>query len=233
MITILKKTVIKEKIKIFSSGIPFNPLNSPNTVALWDGDQQLDLNDTWNSQVNGADQINFTSSGTLPLTGGLLNGHNTIIFNGVDQYGVTVDPLIAQPYTIYLVVSQITSTPGNYFFSDGFACYRNDLLQTLANGTSIQTPGGTYAITGFNINQFVIVTIVRDGLNSGIRINSNLIEINNYGAVGNERGCTIGYNSCGDAFGNSEYAYIIMRDVADNTATQNLYINFLKARFAL
>jgi hypothetical protein len=84
----------------------------------------------------------------------------------------------------------------------------------------------------FSLNTWYVITIKIDNTNSSLRINFN----NSIGAIGNllaRDGITLASSTTGVSNTNSEFAYIIMRNVADSTSVQNNFINWLKNRFAI
>jgi hypothetical protein len=236
MLPTIKKTIPQNKTFVpAKSGYPFDPLTYPGTVALWDGDVTLNLNTGWTAASSGLELIDFTGSTTLPLNGSLLNGHNTVIFNGIDQYGNSPIPVIGQPFTMYLVARQITYPGlGYYLTDDGLNALQNALITFLANNEFLlASSSGNILNTNFILNTFQVITIQVNGSNSFLKINlTNSV----YGDIGHNLNCNgISLSvDIGKAFYlNCEFAYIIMRNTADNAVTQNKFINYLKNRFAI
>jgi hypothetical protein len=238
MLPYLKKTIPKKKRKTVTGKIltPFNPLNSPNTVALWDGDFTLDLNDNWADLVSGS-QISFAASGTIPLTGGILNGHDTVIFNGLNQYGVSATPVISQPNTFYYILRQVTWTSTEKIFDDGVTSTTKNCLRQFVSSPrlSLVTPDTSFSFTSITLNVWKVFTVILNNINNSISIRTDLNSpIINFGLTNYDlEGITLGATQTGLEFGNCEFAYIIMRNVADSTAVQNNFINWLKNRFAI
>lgn len=221
---------------IVKPGIPFNYVTSVNTIAIWDGDQNLDLNNRWIDILGNSYVIDFTGSTTLPLTGGTLNGHNTVIFNGIDQAGYENTIVRNQPSTMYIVCKELAWNLDNIITDDTSFTFANTLKQNnVTPRLGIVAGGGTLELNVLDtpaLNTFFIITLVFNGLNSQIRTNLNNATIGNAGNS-NGLGITIGadnslVNNC-----NCEIAYIILRNQTDNIGIQNSIISQLKNRFAI
>jgi len=206
--------------------------------AIYDGDKNLN-NASW-KDTNGLNEIALTNTPTY-ITGSSayghgLNGHGTILFDGANEYGNSTTPIIAQPYTMYLVARQITWTNLDYIFSDGVTA---DILESRqVTGTPtinlIATPpGNSIETAALVLNVWNVITVVMNGAASGFRIGLNTIATADLGNTG-RAGITLASNvTVLNRFGNVEFAYIIMRNGADSTAVQDQFINWLKNHFAI
>lgn len=213
----------------------FNPLtfDAANLLALYDGDTlNTDPAGTWSDQsANGFDLTLFNAPTIISPA---INGHDALQFNGVNQYARrALTPVRNQPTTIYIVFKHITFTVNDRIF-DGTAGTKNSLEQT---GVSPNLSAIAGVALNSNpdviLNSFDIITTVFNSINSEIRTNNNVAVIGDTGLF-NDAGITLAANSTGAAgFGNCEIAYFILRTGADNTATQNIFINYLKNRFAI
>lgn len=207
----------------------FDPLIALGNVAIYDGDVNLSAA-SWRDR-SGGNQITFFNAPTYNAAG--LNGHGTILFNGVNQYGNSITPLINSPYTIYLVLRQITWTNGDVICTDGI---NSTILEIYQVGSTprvdVADDPDTLTTNDLLINTWNIMSIVMNGSNSVLKIGSN-ITIN--GTLGNniKRGFNLASDLTLFAFGNIQFAYMIMRNVADPTWLQNNFINWLKNRFAI
>lgn len=213
----------------------FNPLNSPNTVALWDGvNFGNPVADKWVDDVSG-NIIDCTASLTLPISNGLLNGFKTVIFNGIDQYGLTNIPAGLNPFSMYIVLRQITWTNQRCLFSSGsgglFPFYQNNLSPEIAiDGADV----GVNTSNELILNTWSIVSLTSTDIIGTCRINLNSNFLTGRLSIIGYDGICLGTDSAGSFLNaNCEFAYIIMRDVADNTFIQNNFINWLKNRFAI
>jgi hypothetical protein len=207
----------------------FDPLTyDANTVVLYDGDLELTTS-AWEDQtVNGFD---LTLYNTPTVVSNAINGHQAVRFDGINQYGRrTTTPTRNQPVTIYAVVKQITWTDNDRIHSSE----TNDQVFYQAGGTIDLRlyAGAMLNAGGIATDTYAITTIIFDGTTSEIRINLDDATIGNAG-TGNPTGITLVSNSGGSDFGNVEFAYYMLRQGHDDTATQDLFIAFLKTRFGL
>ena len=199
---------------------------------MWNGD--VSLNTTIWKEVIAAETIDFFNSPAINATG--LNGHGTVTFNGTDQYGQnTTAPIYTQPLTIYFVVNQITWS-GATILDCGNVPSAGNLMALQQNGASpslrIRNQSNIILSPDLPVNTWGIITMVFNGANSEIRLNLNSAVTGSIGS-GDSSGITLAdFNGLG-VNANISTAYIIYRDVADNTSKQNQYINFLKNRFAI
>lgn len=235
--TINKGLNVAQKSRQEFSGIghPFNPLtyDAANLLALYDGDSlSTDPANTWSDQsVNGYDLTLFNAPAIVNLG---LNGHDTLKFNGINQCGRVVIATLGQPLTAYVAVKQITWTFANIILNSG-----NGITQFAMSQANVSPETTVYAgnilISNPNVvlNTFDIITGVWNGANSEIRTNNNAAVIGNANLQNGNLTFDVATRAGLGGYGNIETAYIILRSAADNTATQNIFINFLKNRFAL
>jgi len=231
MLHLLNKTV-KKKSK-FKPGKPFNPNFDGNLLAWYDGDTlTTDPVGTWSDSSGNGNNLSLFNGPTIINNG--LNNHDTLQFDGISQYGKTLTPVTNQPYSMYLVFKEITWVNNNAVFDDGISFTFRYLWMTGGSPNLNFFAGNNITLNpSFILNNFNILTCVANTVNSEVRTNNNVAVVGNAGAF-NGQGLTIGSDVTGLArFTNTEFAYIIIRTGADNTATQNLFINFLKTRFAL
>ena len=211
---------------------PFSPLIYDETklVEIWDGQNFVDP--TWSASISTPD--NDIICANIPTTG-IVNDLRTIIFNGINQSGNSTVPVIAQPYTIYLVFKQITWTNNDYIFDDGIISFRIQLTQEpLTPSIRLYEDNGAINIdtNELAVNTWGIVTVVMAGSNSGLRVDLNSMRHADMGLL-SQNGINVASSSLGTGFGNIEFAYIIVRSAADPTSVQNLFINWLKTRFGI
>jgi hypothetical protein len=238
MLPHLRKRIVitKDNYEFSGVGHPFNPriYDSGNLIALYDGDIGATPG-AWNDSKGFAPVFNLTLFNAPGIILAAINGHTAVRFNGINQYGFNNNALFltTQPYTIYLVYKTITWVFNSEIFEDGNVANAKALIMSPA---SPQLRFFCGAILNPNpipvINNYEILTMVANGANSEIRTNNNVAVIGNAGAS-NGRGLVIAASKAPANFSNIEISYIIIRNGADNTATQNLFINYLKNRFAL
>lgn len=233
MLHLLKTTVkIKKKYK-FVPGKPFNPNFDGNLLAWYDGDTlATDPANTWSDcSANGYDLTLFNAPSII---NNAINGHDALQFDGINQYGRRAGtPVRTQPITIYIVLKQTTWTIGDIIInSDGTA---NQMLSQAVGSPQIWINAGATFGTNPNLalNTYGIITAVFNGANSELRTNNNA-SVNGNAGVNSITGLTLAAQRDGlSNYCNIEVAYLILRNAADNTSTQNIIINALKARFSL
>jgi hypothetical protein len=227
----------------FLGGVPpFNPLtfDTANLIALYDADVGVTPGfpppqTAWADQSANGFDLTLVNGPTLIF--GAINGHRALQFDGVNQYGQNNNAgyIRNQPHTFYMVFNQLTWTIGDHF-SDAAIVVNSATFFQSDGSPNMKLFAGTANANILNpqlaLSTYGIVTGVFNGANSEIRNNNNVAVIANPG-VSNAIGLTLASNSALTQFGNIEVAYLIIRSGADSTATQNLFINYLKNRFAL
>lgn len=232
MLPYLKNTIVQKK-KNKAKGKPFNPNFDGNLLAWYDGDTlATDPANTWSDRS--ANNYDLTLFNAPTLVNNAINGHDALQFDGINQYGQRgITPVLNQPLSYYVVLKQITFTANNHFF----ACNPVNALKLLQGfGGSPQIDMNSIVpLTmnpNLNLNTYGIITSIFNGANSEIRNNNNAAVVGNAG-VANGLGFTLGSYFSPSNYVNAEFAFLIIRQGADNTTTQNLFINYLKNRFAL
>lgn len=223
------KTTKKEVYEHLQGVGAFNPDFDGNLLAWYDGDLGLS-NTLWEDQSSGGNDLTLLNTPTIISPA--INGHDAVRFDGVDQSGIQGGTLSnVQPTTIYSVIDTIVYT-GDYLYDSESGVERNALLQ--GDGIELDSFAGASITTNPNLAAGVygIITNVFNGVNSEIRTNDSVAVTGNSGTQ-ELIGITIGANNSRTQHGNVEIAYMIYRDGADSTATQNIIINYLLARFAL
>jgi hypothetical protein len=235
MLHLLNKPKRKKKSGIGAITNPFDPFtyNSANLISIYDGDTYVPADFVWNDASGNGHNLTMFNVPTESIAA--LNGHDTVIFNGIDQYGTSLTPNIPQPSTHYIVFKAITWTNLDRVFDGNAIVNTRNLYQSgatpniaLYSGVLLSDNPGTV------LNNYNLYTCVFNGANSHIRTNNNVAVIGDAGNLN-----SVGTNLCaagggaGFGFGNMEIAYVILRSSADSTAVQNLFINWLKTRFAI
>jgi hypothetical protein len=227
----LRKTVAIDKRKSIGVKSPFSPNFDGNAVAWYDGDIDLTAAQ-WNDQGAGGHDLIFVNAPTVDAVG--LNGHGTVLFDGINQSGQVLTPANTQPTTVYLVTNYnwIVNT---FLFDGALVGNRNLAFMPVGaprvDGAAVVQMQAAPAIVP---TAWGVYTFVFNGAASEIRTDLNAAVVGNMGGV-NLTGLTIAARwDLGAVFhGNVEFAYIIIRNGADSTATQNQIINALNARFGL
>jgi len=231
MLSILKKTVHQKKTSIGANSFTaFSPLtyDVANLVEIWDFRNYVDptIPALLDTPTNDITCINN------PVVGAL-NALGTVIFDGISQFGNSVAPVVPQPYTIYMVLRQITS-------ANGIICCDGVLGNTWAIGQDVSPDlllstdeDILFLNPDLALNTWGIITNVMTSPLAKLRLDLNTATTRFLGITGKD-GINLGNNiTSGVSFSNCEFAYIILRSAADSTAVQNLFINWLKTRFAI
>lgn len=211
----------------------FDPVkyDATNLVALYDGDVGL-ATDAWADQSGNGHTMTLANSPTINSAS--LNGHNTVTFNGTDEYGTNGDAILtSQPYTIYFVFKQVTWTANDRFFNAKGV--NSAYINQSSSSPNLQMTAGTGIVKdNFTVGTFFIATTVWNGTSSLFRRNDDVTATANANTNTGTGGFFLCSNYVPNAFyANCEVAYIIIRNGADDTDTQDLFISFLKDRFGL
>jgi hypothetical protein len=230
----IRATIRIKKKKKEGFGKPFNPLtyDAGNLLALYDGDTiATDPAGTWGDRSANNYDLTLFNAPTLQV--GAINGHDALQFDGVNQYGLSiVFAGIVNPITCYIVFKSITNVGSARVFET-----RNTFNAIFQNNPP-DGQVGLYSGAAINsnpdmiLNAYNIITFVLNDPNSELRTNNN---VSVTGAVGVANSTQLQLASLAGIsnFSNIEVAYITVRTAADSTATQNLFINYLKNRFAI
>lgn len=207
----------------------FNPATYDNhTIALYDGDLGLTTS-TWEDQIASYD---FTLVNTPTVVDNAINGHDALRFNGTDEDGSTASMSLNQPCTYYLVVKQITWTANDYIIGGTAGAFATSINQfTLTPRLQFAS---TVSLTNdnFTVDTYKILTAVGNGANSILQTNQTAASTGDIGTT-SPTGIIIGDRPSGSRNGNIEYAYIIIRNQADDLATRTKFQNFLAKRFGI
>lgn len=209
-------------------GDEFNPLTyDAKTIALYDGDKELTTSG-WGDQSTNNYDLTFFNEPTLST----VNGHGSVLFNGTDEYGRNTSVVATYPCTYYFVVKQITWTATDYF-STSTSTSRRAIYQTGTTPNIVMASGSTISSNpDLATDTYGVFTFVWNTSSSQIRTNLSSAVTNDAGA-NNSTGFYLGANATPTGYSNIEAAYIIIRTGADDAATQNKFINYLKSRFGI
>lgn len=228
------KAKITIKKKKWTPGKPFNPNFDGNLLAWYDGDTlTTDPANTWSDRsINGYD---LTLVNAPTVINNAINGHDALQFDGINQYANrNATPVLNTPLSYYFVLKQISFVANNHFIvSAGINALK--LIQGFGGSPNIDLNNGASITLNpqLNLNNYGIITGIYDnGVNSEIRNNNNAAVTGNAGNI-NGSGLYLGSYLIPSNFCNCEYAYLIIRSNKDTTTIQNLFINYLKNRFAL
>lgn len=191
-----------------------------NTLVYYDGNEEL-TTVTWESQGGTA---NFTFNDSPTMVANATPKRDAVRFNGTTQYGIATIGL-TQPYTIYLVMKQVSWTLNDRVFADKDVALRS-LLSQAGTTPNMEMFSGLNTNPDLAVGDYGIITCVFNGASSKIRTNLSA-EVTGNSGTNSATGITLAayYNQSQPS--NIEVAYIVVRTGADNTATQNIMINNL------
>jgi hypothetical protein len=157
----------------------------------------------------------------------VLQGDNSILFDGVDDFLKASAFTLNQPITIYVRLKQITWTSGDAIF-DGDTLDKNSLRQVGASpqleifgGTSFSAPDGNLALGAYGS-----VASVFNGVSSSLRVNNNAPITGSFGAAASG-GFILGAKETSSAWANVQVKETIIYSVAHSTAQQDIVIAYL------
>lgn len=174
----------------------------------------------WNDQSGNARHYTQGTGAAQPtLQGGL-----TILFDGTSDFLRTGVFVLAQPYTRYLRMRQITWTSSEYL-CDGIGANTGHLIQQTSSPTLSLM--GAISNSALAINTWGSVAMVVDGASSVLRIDAT--EVAGNSGVGNPGGLTLGADggAVPSVFGNIEVAEEIVYSVAHDASTRAAVIAYL------
>lgn len=240
----LRKNTVKNKIQVVGGGAVFDPLTFDvgNLLALWDGDNAGVAN--WLDSVASHSLVYANTSGTNPsVVSGGLNGHDYVQFGFAGgrfsgSYASVVTPVRAQPTTQYFVMNKSSHSANVYQMDDGVVNLRNAIRDINPSPNMIYT--SVTSGNGFTnlpaIGTFAVLTVQKQSgaLQSSIRTNLGTPQTFTQTSIQDDAGLTLNAKQGGGFFfGDSAWAYIIIRSGIDDLATQNMFVNYLMTRFGL
>lgn len=225
------KIIVNENNFIGGVGA-FNPNFDGNALAWYDGNVGL-IAGGWQDQSTGSHNIVFTNTPTIVPNATPLR--DAVRFDGINQYGQVATPATITPYSIYIVVSQLTWTNLDRIYEDGTGLGKKMMFQSIVspNIEIFNNAGGTIQSNpDLALATFGVMTAIFNGANSELRTNLNASVIGVLNST-NGNGITLAARTNFTSLGNIEVAYLIIRSGADSTAIQNKLINGLKAACGL
>lgn len=171
----------------------------------------------WIDKLNGLSMVQ-ASAGSQPLRG------DGLVFDGTNDNIKLTGLSIPQPFTVYLVINQLSFTSSDAIISfnpSSICAYYQTFGSTF---TRLNAGSGiNYSSSAYNTKQ--LHTLVFDGANSSIQINNLTKATGNIGATSmTEVALGIGY---GLGYGNFSAFDLLVRLQADGDALQNTFKQFL------
>lgn len=206
-----------------------------NTVAWYDymdiSTVNKDVNNRiaeWSDKIGTGHDLLQTTLGYKPLY-----KSSGIYFDGLDDYLKTDAFALVQPEYIYAVIKQVRWTNGDYIF-DGFTDADGILWQKdVSPGLKIYAGTNSAENANLPINKYGILRILFNGASSKFQVNETLALEGDYGTI-NMDGFTLGRKgSSNGGWANIEVKEIIIRKVADNSATSNVIYNYLNKKYSI
>lgn len=194
------------------------------------------------------DTTYISTSGGLPRTG-LRDGIPVFMCGNVDAYGffgTTASRTNNLPYTVYM------SAYVRSFYAGWFASNSNPTIWGAVMAADIAGTGGhpvnnlatyvnvspfawQYSTTNvFSLGAWYIITLVFNGASSEMRLNKNTADAASHPAgTPSMNGIQIGGESFAPTRSGFDFHEVILRYTADNTATQNLFIDYMAGQIGL
>lgn len=220
----------------FFSDDEFDPLTyDDNVIGLYDGDLELTTT-AWGDQSTNNEDLPLSNSPTVTNT---LNGHTVLTFNGTDENGLNTafTGVNTNEFTVYMVIYSNTNTNADVVFAMGTSGnirYRLDQTNSSPN-LRLFAAGATLDLTDpdLALDTWGVITIVSNGVDGELRTNLSTAVACSLGTVTEDANRVVIGGSYTVSYWDGSMAYLIIRDVVDNTATQNKFINYLMKRFGL
>jgi len=150
-----------------------------------------------------------------------------ILFDGIDNFLKTTAFTLNQPLTYYLVFKQIGWNAGAYIFdgnnTPSVVCYQ----KTSTPRINLFAGSDACIYNGYTLGVFGILTTEFNGANSFLQHNANAAVTGNPGA--NNAG---GFKLNGGVV-NMEVKELIIRKVADDSATNTIIRNYLNDKYSI
>lgn len=163
------------------------------------------------------------------------NGKPTVKFNGINEFMVTPSFSVSQPFTVYMMMKQVTWTTGDRFWS-GIGASQPIIYQNLSTPRIYLFAGGSNnTFISPTLNTYFILTAVFNNTSSLLRINNGTAATGTPGTQSIGGGICLGANNntpptiFGDVFVGEHFVY----SGAHDSETQNSLINYLNREWSV
>lgn len=195
----------------------------------------------WHLIESGWDTTYLANSTILVKFPSVGSGNHRLVWtfenpDGMLRHNMSVNDNLAQPSTMYFLIWPRTKTGNGLYVASinpvwAFYMDLNTARPSIyVNVAPFSRVDSTKDIT---LNTFNIITCVFNGASSSIRVNKQTADTGTVGSQTANRGFYIGGDGFGGGNQNVGFKEVIFRSVADNTATQDQYIDYLAARVGL
>lgn len=184
----------------------------------------------WVDQTGANDFAQATATNQPIKTANAINGYPGLLFDGSDNFMNTVDfGNVAQPYTFYFVVENVSWTDGDKLISAGSAFA---IIAEGGGGTNLYMFAGSYEpIRTFGVGEYKIASCVYNGATSIFQVNDD-VATGNTGTGAIDGGLFLCSNNVGATqYGNFEVVAFYYHSTAHDLATRTTIINWLNSKY--
>lgn len=184
------------------------------------------------ARLCGARDLVQMTAANRPIFSTGADGRNLATFDGSNDYLKAAPFSLAQPETVYGVISSVTWTDTDQMWA-GNAATTMGLLQAGTTPAVVINAGSSVASnTNLVLVNPAVAAAVYNGASSNLMINRTAATTGNAGAA-DGGGFTVGANSGGTAASNITLREAIIRSVADPLSVQFQYANYLIRKWGI
>jgi len=212
---------------------PPSIIRDGNTVAWYDSSLLSSITKDGSNIVSRVND-KLGSGHDLKYGGFGWNAVDGFTFNGTTQYGKTDPFVFVQPEKIYIVVKFPIANISKYAL-DGNSLVSGGIQRDWFNSdhdTRLVAGANTTRKLDLLNNTWGILTVLFNGTNSILRINTVSASVENAG-VNNMGGITIGCSGAGTMFANMCFKEAIFRKVVDTAPNELLIYNYLAKKYSI
>lgn len=195
-----------------------------DTGVTYDGGNAVSQ---WTDQSDSGWHLAQANAANKPLyVENIINGYPVIRFDGINDYIYNNSPVLAQPYTVFIVGKYIANPDGDYIVDGGINC---DILNT--GGGCFRTYAGTTLGTTPSDTNNHIWTIVHNGATSHIMTDETEIS-GNAGATAISD-IYVGANQAPGNYANGNIAEILIYNSDLSDANRTIVLAYLNNKYAI
>ena len=183
------------------------------------------------ARISGARDLYQGTAANQPILT-IAAGGNYLTFDGSNDYLKAAAFALAQPETVYMVMSQVSWTLNDVFF-DGNATASVRTYQSATTPRIRSRAGATGSeLATFPVGTNGVITTVFSGASSLLRYNRTAALTGDFGTVG-ANGFTLAANGDGSSPANITASEVLVYSTADATAQQNAVIGYLARKWSI